>query len=150
MACGLAGVVSALTGEVAATNDAPRSLVLAKVSRPGRDLMAAVDELIAAEGALALTGPSVATSIPAATTTALSAALQVIDRDDFANMPRHYSGRPPIGLLVLRTLSRASLPWKRTKAEKNEEGRARTPGQFPFAVSEPAQLNRLMRGCPKR
>jgi hypothetical protein len=83
-------VVSALEGEeVVATTDAPRSLVLAKVSRPGRDLMAVVEELIAREGATALTGLSVATSIPAASAAAVSAAVQVIDRDDFANMPRH-------------------------------------------------------------
>jgi hypothetical protein len=83
------GVVSALTGEVVATTDAPRSLVLAKVSRPGRDLMTVVEELIAVEGAMALTGPSVATSTPAASATAVSAAVRRFGKDDFANMPRH-------------------------------------------------------------
>jgi len=51
--------------------------------------MTVVEVLIAVEGVMALTGPSAATSIPAASPTAVSAAVQVIDTDDFANMPRH-------------------------------------------------------------
>jgi hypothetical protein len=51
--------------------------------------MAVVEELIAVEGVMALTGPWVATSIPAVSPTVVSAAVQRFGKDDFANMPRH-------------------------------------------------------------
>jgi hypothetical protein len=82
-------VVTVLTEELVRALKPPRSLVVANASRLGRDLATALAELLAREGEIALAGPWVATSIPAAKPTAVSAAVQRTDMDDFANMPRH-------------------------------------------------------------